>query len=290
MALAGQQSIGPYRLLKVVKTGQTSQVWSVINDLNQERVALKILLTDFRKKREHLGYIRHEYDVGKTLKHACVIGIKDYNIASGIPYLAMEYFNHPNMKDIINNVLEQVGFMIPTIIRRAAEGLSYMNEQGWVHRDVKPDNFLVNIEGEVKLIDFALAQRKKSGLAALLSRKSKVQGTMSYMSPEQVLGKPLSTSSDVYSFGCTIFHLLCGSPPFTGASPNELLSKHVNTAAPTVEAYNRNVTPDLAALIMSMMAKNPKSRPTNLAHFLREFNAIHHFKVPPKPPAGISKG
>jgi serine/threonine protein kinase len=162
--------------------------------------------------------------------------------------------------------------------------LAYFNEQGWVHRDVKPDNFLVNLEGEVKLIDFALAKKPAGGLAKLFGRKSKIQGTRSYMSPEQIRGLPLDVRSDVYSFGCTIFHLVAGQLPFTGVSSNELLNKHLTAPAPTIQAYNRNITPEFSQLLQSMMSKRPESRPKDMNDFLRNFRAIELFKTPPTPP------
>ena len=285
MALAGQQYIGPYRLLHIVKTGQTSQVWAAINDNTKFRCALKIILEEFRKDREHVAYMKNEFLVGKGLDHERVIHVYEHGVSQKTPYLAMEFFPYPNMKDIIQRVLDQVGFMLPTIIARAAEGLAYFNEQGWVHRDVKPDNFLVNLDGEVKLIDFALAQKPAGGLAKLFGRKGKIQGTRSYMSPEQIRARPLDVRSDVYSFGCTIYHLLAGVPPFTGVSSNELLSKHLASPPPSIEAANRNITSEFSQLLMSMMAKRPESRPKDMADFLRHFGAIELFKTPPTPPA-----
>jgi len=284
VALAGQQYIGPYRLLHIVKTGQTSQVWAAINDNTKFRCALKIILEEFRKDREHVAYMKNEFLVGKVLDHERVIHIFEQGVSQKIPYLVMEFFPYPNMKDIIQRVLDQVGFMLPTIIERAAEGLAYFNEQGWVHRDVKPDNFLVNLEGEVKLIDFALAKKPAGGLAKLFGRKSKIQGTRSYMSPEQIRGLPLDVRSDVYSFGCTIFHLVAGQLPFTGVSSNELLNKHLTAPAPTIQAYNRNITPEFSQLLQSMMSKRPESRPKDMNDFLRNFRAIELFKTPPTPP------
>lgn len=284
MALAGQQYLGGYRLLHVVNRGQTSQVWAAINDKDQTRRALKVLLADFRKEREHVTYMKTEYAVGRALEHERVIRIYDAGNSQGVPYLVMEFFPYPNMKDIIQRVvdqqrvLDQVAFMVPVIIERAAEGLAYFNEQGWIHRDIKPDNFLVNLEGEVKLIDFALAVRKKSGLAKLLARKSKIQGTRSYMSPEQIRGRPLTEASDVYNFGCTIFHLLAARPPYTGATSTDLLNKHLTSPVPTVEAFNRKVSPAFAALVQNMMAKRADKRVSSMTEFLRQFKVTPVFK------------
>ncbi len=284
MALAGQQYLGGYRLLHVVNRGQTSQVWAAINDQDQSRRALKVLLEDFRKQREHLTYMKNEFQVGSVIEHERIIRIYAQGSSQGIPYLIMEFFPYPNMKDIIQRVvdgqrvLEQVAFMVPTIVERAAEGLAYFHQKGWVHRDVKPDNFLVNLEGEVKLIDFALAVRRKTGFARVFARKTKVQGTRSYMSPEQIRGHALGVEADVYSFGCTLFHLLAARLPYTGATSNELLNKHLAAPVPRIEAFNRNVTSEFSDVLQSMMAKDHKKRLPNIDEFLRLLKVTPIFK------------
>ena len=111
--------------------------------------------------------------------------------------------------------------------------MQYLHEQGWIHRDIKPDNFLVNEEGDVKLIDFALAARERKGLGKLFGR-TKVQGTRSYMAPEQIRGKGLDARTDIYSFGCMLYELVSGRLPFTGVSPEELLRKHLYAPIPVL--------------------------------------------------------
>ena len=285
VALASQEHIGPYRLLSIVKTGQTSQVWAVMKDSDKRRLAMKILLSEYRKDREHLSYLKQEAVVGRTLDHPCVIKIFEFAVDHNMPYLIMEYFPAPNMKEIILQVRERVGHLMPKIVEGAAEGLAYFNQQGWIHRDIKPDNFLIIQEGDVKLIDFALAQRKRGALGRLFGGRSKVQGTRSYMSPEQIRGEPLDERSDVYSFGCTIFHLLSGRAPYTGSNSNELLNKHLRAQLPSLEAQDHNITTEFGDLIRATMAKNPKSRPNSMSQFLSEYRGLQIFKKPPAPPA-----
>ncbi len=201
----------------------------------------------------------------------------------------MELFNAPNLKQRILQGVDALAPLASQFVRQAAEGLAYFHSQGWVHRDIKPDNFLVDDNGEVKLIDFALAVRKKGGLARLFSGKSKIQGTRSYMSPEQIRGQPLDARADIYSFGCTVFEMLAGKPPFTGISTNDLLTKHLRSPVPPLQAGNRNVTDDFAALVRAMLAKKPEDRPATMDDVISELHMRPVFKIPPearKQPSG----
>jgi serine/threonine protein kinase len=273
--------IGPYRLLKLVRAGASCQIWEAISELDHRRCALKTLQEEHRSNKDEVALLRHEYTVGRDLRHPCVIEIYDFDIAKGIPYLALEYFESNNLKQWLRLVTDtkQLRDELPGIIQRAAEGLEYLHQQGWIHRDVKPDNFLVNDACQVKLIDFAIAERIKKGFGRFLSGRSKIQGTRSYMSPEQIRGENLDSRSDVYSFGCMLFETLCGRPPFTGGSPDELLQKHLKAAPPPVLASNNEVSPDFANLITRMMSKNRDERPASIQAFLDAMSSTRIFRV-----------
>jgi eukaryotic-like serine/threonine-protein kinase len=254
-------------------------VWEVIDDGAGERLAIKLLLSDFRNNREEVGYMRHEFEVGKNLHHPRVITIRDFGVSRDNVYLAMELFPAPNIKQVIQQHFDTIAPMARLSIIQAAEGLAYFHEQGWVHRDVKPDNFLLKPTGEVKLIDFALAQRRRGGLMRFFSRTtSKIKGTRSYMAPEQIRGQSLDERADVYSFGCTIFEMLSGKPPFTGGTTAELLNKHLKAAPPSLQAVARNASDEITQLIKRMMAKSPAARPRDCNAFLQEFRGMKLLK------------
>jgi serine/threonine protein kinase len=168
---------------------------------------------------------------------------------------------------------------LPAIIRQAADGLHYLHTQGWLHRDVKPDNFLVNDTGLVKLIDFAIAERPKSGWAKLLSGRAKIQGTRSYMSPEQIRGERLDVRSDVYSFGCMLYELFSGRPPFTGGNPDELLQKHLSSPVPVLPASSGEVSSEFAHLVSRMMSKKRELRPASMQEFMDTLGTMRVLKV-----------
>ncbi|HOM16673.1 MAG TPA: serine/threonine-protein kinase [Thermoguttaceae bacterium] len=277
--------IGPYRLLNVVNTSQTRQIWQAINDATGQFVGLKVLLEQYRKNREQLGLLRWEYKVGHRFDHPRVIRIFEYGTHRGLPYLAMEWFSAPNMKTRIRQGIDKIAPLLPKIILQATEAVAYFNQQGWIHRDIKPDNFLVNDQGEVKLIDFGLAQRRRGLLLRLFAPRSRqIQGTRSYMSPEQIRGEPVDERSDLYSLACTLFELAAGRPPFTGVTSNELLNKHLKAAPPLLDAVAKNATPEFAQLLKRAMAKRPKDRPRSVEEFLDELRIIKLFRQLPRPP------
>lgn len=272
--------IGSYRLLKLVRAGSSCQIWEAISEIDNRRCALKTLQEEFRANKDEVALLKHEFTVGRALHHSCVIEIYDFDVARGVPYLALEYFESNNLKQWLRLVDERhLPEQLPQIIRQAAEGLEYLHQQGWIHRDIKPDNFLVNDKAQVKLIDFAIAERIKKGFAKLLSGRSRIQGTRSYMSPEQIRGENLDARSDVYSFGCMLFELLCGRPPFTGGNPDEVLQKHLKSPVPSILALNDAVAPDFAAMATRMMNKNRGDRPASMQEFLDNLSRSRVFRV-----------
>lgn len=274
-----QQYVGRYRLLNQLRYGKTCQVWEVMKDISGERMAIKLLLSEYRKDRQEVGFMRHEFEVGNKLHHPRVITIHEFGVDRDNVYLAMELFSAPNIKQIVQQNFASIAPLAHRAIVQAAEGLAYFHEQGWIHRDIKPDNFLMKPTGDVKLIDFALAQRRRGGLMKLFSRGGgKIQGTRSYMSPEQIRGQSLDERLDLYSFGCMVFELVSGKLPFTGSTTPELLNKHLNTPAPSVQAMNREVSDPMAQLIKRMLAKKPQDRPRNCQEFLKEFLHMPVFK------------
>jgi serine/threonine protein kinase len=280
--LTGKETFGPYRLLSPIKISQNTQIWVVMNDSKGQRYAMKTLLSRCAHNREQIGLLRQEFAVGTSLKHKRIIEMYELSEDRERPFVIMELFQAPNMKDHIQKGTDPLLPVMPKVVLQSAESLAYFHTQGWIHRDIKPDNFLVDAQGEVKLIDFALAQKRQGFLARLLSGKGKIQGTRSYLSPEQIRCVALDQRSDIYSFGCTLFHLLAAQPPYTGKDTNDLLNKHLKSMIPSIEAYNRNVTPEFSKLLRSMMAKTPDGRPASMMEFVETLRTIKVLKQQPR--------
>ncbi|HRX81322.1 MAG TPA: serine/threonine-protein kinase [Pirellulaceae bacterium] len=277
--------LGPYRLTKYIRSGSSSQIWEAIRD-QKDRFILKVLRPDHWGNKDEIALLKHEFEVGSSLKHPSIIRIHEFNMEGKIAYLVLDVFSPLNVKQAMRENHAQVLVHFAKIAEQMATSLGHMHEKKWVHCDVKPDNFLLNDDGTVKLIDFTISQKAATGmLGRMFGGQKVIRGTRSYMSPEQIRGKPLDGRADIYSLGCVFFELLGGKPPYTGDSPNDLLQKHLTAGIPSVVVQNDNVMPELAALIRRMIAKKAEDRPSSMAEVMKELRASKPFKVAPKLPA-----
>ena len=274
--------IGPFRLLEVVNRGQSCCLWRAYDDEKREFVGIKTLLESTAKQRGQVQLLEHEYKVATKFSHPNLIHIFHYDWYNKIPYIGMEWFSAINLKMWINRGYETYCEHIPQIFLQAVQALAYQHEQGWVHRDIKPDNFLFAPESvTVKMIDFALARKITPDFMKFFTLKGKIQGTASYMSPEQIQRLPANPLADIYSLGCTFYELLTTRLPFVGVSLNELLNKHISAPLPSVALKNRNVTKEFAELLKSMLAKKPQERPKDTEELLILLRTTRLFRSPP---------
>jgi serine/threonine protein kinase len=276
--------LGPYRLARLIRVGSTAEVWEAVEENNHKRFALKILRPALSKDKAEVALLKHEYNVAKDLNSPRVVKVVEFREDSGRPYLVMELFSELNMKQALRRGPDSLGFMLDKIVEQAAEGLYFMHTKNYIHLDIKPDNFLVSSEGQVKLIDFTIAEKKKGGLGKLFHSAKVAKGTRSYMAPEQIRRKVCDERADVYAFGCVLYELCTGKPPYTGDTPNDLLNKHLSASIPSPIVHNDNVTREFADLVRSMMAKKPDGRPASMWEFLKTFRNTEIFKKRPRKP------
>jgi serine/threonine protein kinase len=192
----------------------------------------------------------------------------------------MEFFPSGSLKlRIMRKEKEFLQEKVHDIFKQAMTGLAYMHASGWVHRDIKPENILVNSAGEVRIIDFAIAQRISKGMAKTFHRRSRsVQGTRSYMSPEQIRGQHLDARADVYSFGATAYEIVTGRPPFRAGTPEDLLNKHLFEKPPSPIVFNPEITKEFSDFVLRLLSKRREDRPNNFHEALMQFRNLKVFK------------
>lgn len=271
--------IGGYKLRTLLQTGQTSQVFEVVEPHSNRHFAMKLLLPEAASDAEQRKILFHEADIGVKLTHQNVIRIVKVNRSPESPHFIMEFFPSGSLR--LRLQAKDVAFIRENarkIFKEAATGLAYMNAMGYIHRDVKPDNILVNSIGETKIIDFAITQKAPTGLAKLFRRKKRPQGTPSFMSPEQIKDEVLDGRADIYSYACTLYELTTGRKPFTGTTQSDLLTRHFTEKPIPPSSHNKDLTDEFAALVVKMMSKKKEDRPASFHEVLMALRKIKIFK------------
>lgn len=283
---AKDQIVGDYRLYHMIRAGAVYEIWAVRPVSGSDVYAMKLLRKDSSKySSAAVRELKHEYTVGKALDHSAVITTHDYGVAKGGAWLLMEFFKTPNLKQQITANVKALQWRVKDVLTNAAAGLAHMHEKGWVHRDVKPDNYLINDDNEVRLIDFTIAAKQTGAIGKLLGAKAKIQGTYSYMGPEQIRGQGVDPRDDIYSFGCSAYEVLAGKLPFTANTPPELLQRHLKQKPPTLTVVDKNIHPDFAAFVTKMMAKRREDRPQSMKEVMVKIKSEPVFYTPPEKPA-----
>lgn len=226
----------------------------------RQSVALKLLYPHLLSTEASFARFRNEVCVTRRLSHPAIVQTFGFGRDDdGLPYVAMEYVQGQTLKGRIQD--SPVGLHIDELERiliQIVEGLRFAHSRGIVHRDIKPENILMRQDGIVKIADFGLAQMFRQ--ESHLTRTGDVVGTPFYMSPEQVLGEPLTRKSDVYSFGVLCYEMASGSPPFSGESLYDIAEKHLLQPFPRL-SHRRHTCPDwLSELIAGSTEKKPSDR------------------------------
>lgn len=272
------EQLGTLKLVQQIGVGKHCQIWEALDSKTKGRVAVKAVVPAMAKDPAQRKLLEHEFKVAATLSHPTLIRIDRLAEDGGLPHLVMEFFPHPNLKKQIAEGVETIAPRLQRIVTEIALALDHMHSKGWVHRDVKPDNVLAAVDGQVKVIDLAIAARMPGLLGKLIGGSAPAQGSPSYMAPEQIRGQIVDARADIYALGCMLFELLTGKVPYSAANPNDLLNKHVSAPIPAVDAINKNATTGVSKLIRQMLGKTPADRPASMKDVLQQLRTIRFFE------------
>lgn len=275
-------TVGGYQLKNCIASGTHTQIWEVEEMGSPMQLAMKLMLDESRKDGAQKAVLKHEYKVGASLDHPSFLRFHDIEINRDHAFFVMDYFRSPSLKNQITSNLVSVQASFKKLAEFLAQAYFIMHEAGWLHRDIKPDNILMNRAGESRVIDFSLATRVKSGLSKMLGGKQKqIQGTRTYIAPETILRKSATEQTDIYSLGVTFFEVLTGAPPFAGDTPNVLLKKHLSEDATSPSFINPNVTKDLDRIVLRMLEKKPENRFQSMQELESALRSVKCFETDP---------
>ena len=262
-----------YELQELVGTGGMSSVYKARDRLLERLVALKILHPHHASDADFVERFRREARSVAQLSHPNIVTVIDRGDDSGRQFIVFEYVEGENLKEIVT----REG---PLPLRRALElalqvgrGLAFAHSQGLVHRDVKPQNVLMNGDDQAKVTDFGIARSIDVDVGAGVMQTGTVLGTSAYIAPEQASGGDITPQTDVYSLGVVLYELLTGEVPFPGESFVAVAMKHINEPAPSVLERRPEVPPRLAAAVDRALAKEPEQRFASMDAFVAELSA-----------------
>ena len=268
-----------YQLAVCIASGSSSQVWEVIEKSSSRHLAMKLLKTDVPEFKENKATMKRESEIHKTLEHPLIVKFERYSSNRDHTYILMEYFRASNLKLQIKADTNGVHLRVRQLFEGVCSALAYVHSKGIIHRDIKPDNILMNKVGEVRLCDFSLSSKQKQGLGKFFAGKLKaIQGTRTYIAPETIRKQQPTFQTDMYSLGVMFFEVLACKTPFQAPTPEELLQKHLRAEAPNPSEFNPNVTPEMDRIIAKLLKKRPGDRPGSMDEVLAEIKRIRIFK------------
>jgi serine/threonine-protein kinase len=247
-----------YEVEAPLGTGGMAEVWRGHDRVLNRTVAIKTLLPQFARDTSFVDRFRREAQAAARLNHPGIVSVYDSGTDGDTPYIVMQYIEGRTLADFLGSGKTLPPKQAAQIAQEIAEALGVAHAHGVIHRDIKPANVMITRDGKVLVMDFGIARLISGPETA--PQTSAVLGTASYLSPEQAQGQPVDARSDIYALGVVLYEMLTGRPPFTGDSPMAIAYKQVNATPPAPSSANPDVPPELDAVVMRALSKNPANR------------------------------
>jgi predicted Ser/Thr protein kinase len=266
--VSGDLIAGRYELEELVGSGGMSSVFRARDRQLERLVAIKILHERYAEEDDYVERFRREARAVARLTHPNIVTVIDRGEDAGRQFIVFEYVDGENLKELVGRTGRLPLRRALELALAMAQGLAFAHENGLVHRDVKPQNVLLNGEGEVKVTDFGIA--RSLDVDHGVTQTGAVLGTSNYLAPEQANGQPVSPATDVYSLGVVLWELLTGDVPFPGDNFVAVALRHINEPPPPIRELRPDVPPRLAAVVERALEKDPRRRFPTMTEFAAE--------------------
>jgi serine/threonine protein kinase/beta-lactam-binding protein with PASTA domain len=259
--IIGKRISGRYKVLEMIGGGGMANVYLAHDIILDRDVAVKMLRLDFANDEDFIRRFHREAQSATSLAHPNIVNIYDVGEENDLYYIVMEYVEGQTLKQYIQQnsslrVENAIGIM-----RQLTSAISHAHQNHIIHRDIKPQNILIDADGNVKITDFGIALALS---ATSMTQTNSVLGSVHYLSPEQARGGMANRKSDIYSLGIVMFELLTGRLPFSGESAVSIALKHLQSETPSVRRWNPAIPQSVENIVLKATAKDPFHRYNNV--------------------------
>ena len=270
MSMIGRVFAERYRLEEFVGKGGMALVFRACDTRTGHDVAVKVLRPELGNDEEFLERFRREALAASKMSHHNIVNLLDVGEEDGYRYLVIEYMRGRTLKDIIQEKERLPEPVAGQIAIRILSALQHAHDNGIIHRDIKPQNVLINAEGMVKVADFGIARVAGSNT---LTKGDNVMGSVHYFSPEQAKGEDVTAASDIYSVGVVMYEMLTGRVPFDGDTPVSIALQHISTPPVPPSQVVDGISPAMERVVLTAMSKDKDSRYASAADMARAIRA-----------------
>jgi eukaryotic-like serine/threonine-protein kinase len=253
-----------YQIQAHMAQGGMSDIYRAFDLVNRREVVIKIPDQSMLGDPAQFERFQRELSVMSTLDHPAILkglGSGKYN---RIPFLVTEFVDGQSLRALIESSAPIPPDKVIALARKVADGMAYCHQNEVIHRDLKPENILITTNEQPVIMDFGLALTKGAHRVTY-SNLSATMGTPDYMAPEQIEGQRGDQRTDIYALGTIMYELLTGKMPFTGDSNMVIMAQHLNGTAPRLDRINPAISPQLAAIVATCLARDPNDRYTDMA-------------------------
>ncbi|WP_339316598.1 Stk1 family PASTA domain-containing Ser/Thr kinase [Oceanobacillus sp. FSL W7-1304] len=266
-----------YKIIEKIGGGGMANVFLARDTILNRDVAVKALRMEYIHDEEFIARFDREAQSATSLSHPNIVNIFDVGEEDQVLYMVMEYVDGMTLKEYIQNNGPIDVRVALDIMKQLISAIAHAHANDIVHRDIKPQNILINSFGQVKVTDFGIAIALS---ATSLTQTNSILGSVHYLSPEQARGGMATKKSDIYSIGIVLYELLTGKLPFSGQSPVSIALKHLQTNTPSVRRFNQDIPQSVENIVLKATAKDPFHRYENIYELEEAIeNALHPDKL-----------